>query len=279
MPSIGAGARATSSRKPREATVKTADERFNMVLKLALAVVLTSVAVSGAGKHTQTALNAEEQSPPLIRSVEGPDLFRAYCATCHGVASKGAGPAAPALKAKVPDLTLLARDNRGKFPAARVREVIMGDKVVAHGSREMPIWGPIFHQIEADIDRGNVRLDNLVKFLESIQTITSSHPPSGAELYSQHCAVCHENDLKGGGPAPYPFRAPPDLTALARRHGGSFPDGYVSDVLRNGVVMPAHGPAQMPIWGDDFTIDRLNETQVTLRITNLTNYIKSRQAK
>lgn len=279
MPSIGTGARAIISLEAGEATVKTADEKFKRALQLGLAVVLASVALSGAGKQTQTAPNTDEESIALIRSVEGPDLFRAYCATCHGVAGKGMGPAAAALKAKVPDLTLLARDNRGKFPAARVREAIMGDKVVAHGSREMPIWGPIFHQIEADIDRGNVRLDNLVKFLESIQTVPASNPPSGAELYSRHCAVCHENDLKGGGPAPYPFRAPPDLTTLARRHGGIFPDGYVSDVLRNGVVMPAHGPAQMPIWGDDFTIDRLNETQVTLRITNLTNYIRSRQAK
>ena len=259
--------------------MKTANERLKRASQLALTVVLAGVVLSGAGKQTQTAPNADEQSPPLIRSVEGPDLFRAYCASCHGVAAKGNGPAAPALKAKVPDLTLLARNNRGTFPAARVREAIMGDKVVAHGSREMPIWGPIFHQIEWDIDRGNVRLDNLVKFLESIQTIAGSNPPSGAELYSQHCAVCHENDLKGGGPAPYPFRAPPDLTTLARRHGGSFPDGYVSDVLRNGVVMPAHGPAEMPIWGDDFTIHRLDAAQVTLRITSLTNYIKSHQVQ
>jgi len=279
MPLIGAGAHTSISLKTREATVKTADERLKRALQLALIIVLASAVLSGAGKQAQTAPNAEEPSTPLIRSIEGPDLFRAYCASCHGVAATGKGPAAPALKAKVPDLTVLARNNRGKFPAARVREMIMGDKVVAHGSREMPIWGPIFHQIEWDVDRGNVRLENLVKFLESIQTIAASNPPSGAELYSQHCAVCHENDLKGGGPAPYPFRAPPDLTTLARRHGGSFPDGYVSNVLRNGVVMPAHGPAEMPIWGDDFAIDRLDATQVTLRITNLTNYIKSRQAK
>ena len=259
---------------------KTTDKKFKRALQLTLAVVLSSVVLCGASKQTQTAPNAEEQFTPLIRSVEGPDLFRAYCASCHGVAGKGAGPAAPALKAKVPDLTLLASDNRGQFPAAQVREVIMGEKVVAaHGSREMPIWGPIFHQIDADVDRGNVRLENLVKYLESIQTITASSPPSGAELYSQHCAVCHGNDLKGSGPAPYPFRAPPDLTTLTRRHGGRFPDAYVSNVLRNGVVMPAHGPAEMPAWGADFTVDRSNGTQVTLRITNLTNYIKSLQAK
>jgi mono/diheme cytochrome c family protein len=273
-------AHTATSLKARKTTVRTADKRFKRAPQLALAIVLASSVLCGANQQTQTVPNAEEQFTPLIRSVEGPDLFRAYCASCHGVAAKGTGPAAPALKAKVPDLTLLARNNRGQFPAAHVREVIMGDKVVAaHGSREMPIWGPIFHQIESDVDRGNVRLENLVEYLESIQTITASNPLSGAELYSQHCAVCHGNDLKGGGPAPYPFRAPPDLTTLARRHGDKFPEAYVSNVLRNGVVMPAHGPAEMPIWGADFTIDRLNETQVTLRITSLTNYIQSLQAK
>jgi hypothetical protein len=73
---------------------------------------------------------------------------------------------------------------------------------------------------------------------------------------------------------------PPDLTTLARRHGGKFPDAYVSNVLRNGVTMPAHGPAEMPIWGTDFKAsDRLDENQITLRIRALSNYIKSLQAK
>ncbi len=110
----------------------------------------------------------------------------------------------------------------------------------------------------------------------------STHPksPSGAELYKQHCAVCHGNDLKGVGPAPAPYRVPPDLTKLAKRHNGRFPDAYVADVLRNGVTLPAHGPAQMPSWGNDFReMHGLDKTQVDLRIANLTNYIKSRQAK
>lgn len=261
--------------------MKMADKRFKRGLQLVLTLALAGVVLPGAGKQAQTAPKAEEQFTPLIRSVEGPDLFRAYCAPCHGLDAKGAGPAAPALKAKVPDLTLLARNNRGQFPAAYVRQMIMGDKVVAaHGSREMPIWGPIFHQIEEDVDWGNVRMENLVKYLQSIQSIAASNAPSGAELYKQHCAACHGNDLKGSGPAPYPFRAPPDLTTLARRHGGKFPDAYVSNVLRNGVVMPAHGPAEMPIWGADFSVgDQLNGNQVTSRITSLTNYIKSLQEK
>src|SRR5579862_135314 len=118
--------------------------RFKMASGFAVALVFASIFLCGATKQTQTVQKVEEQSTPLIRSVEGPDLFRAYCASCHGVTGTGKGPAASALKAKVPDLTLLSRNNRGEFPAAYVREMITGDKVVsAHGSREMPIWGPI----------------------------------------------------------------------------------------------------------------------------------------
>ena len=110
--------------------------------------------------------------------------------------------------------------------------------------------------------------------------VADSSSPTGAELYEQHCAVCHGNDLKGVGPVPAPYWVPPDLTTLARRHGGKFPDTYVSDVLRNGVTMPAHGPAEMPTWGADFKeMDGLDVTQVKSRIANLTNYIKSRQLK
>jgi mono/diheme cytochrome c family protein len=165
----------------------TTDKRFKRAFPFALAVSLVGVVLLAAGNQTQTAPNAGEQSTPLIRSVKGPDLFRAYCAPCHGLDAKGGGPASAALKAKLPDLTLLSRKNQGQFPAARVREVIMGEQVVvAHGSREMPIWGPIFHQVEADEDWGNVRLDNLVDYLESIQSIGGSSSSSGAKLYKQH---------------------------------------------------------------------------------------------
>ena len=66
----------------------------------------------------------------------------------------------------------------------------------------------------------------------------------------------------------------------ARRHHGKFPADYVSKVLKNGVLLPAHGPAQMPVWGTEFEAnDRLGRIQVTKRITALTNYIKSAQQK
>ena len=244
---------------------------------------LACIVVAGTGRQNRGASipRPEDQFTPLIRSLKGPDLFRAYCASCHGIDGKGGGPAAVALKAKVPDLTVLAMNNRGEFPAVRVRQMITGEAIVAaHGSREMPIWGPIFHQVEEDIDRGHVRLQNLVDYLQSIQSVPPLKSVSGAALYKQNCAACHGNDLKGNRSAPPPFGDVPDLTALAQRHGGVFPDAYVTNVLRNGVQIRAHGTAEMPIWEADFRISNgLNGAQVTERIGDLTSYIKSQQAK
>jgi mono/diheme cytochrome c family protein len=259
-------------------------------------VAALAVMVFGTGREshaTPANQESEKQFPPLIRSVEGPDLFRAYCASCHGKDAKGNGPAAPSLKATVPDLTMIPRNEKGDFPAERVRRIIQGEGMLAsHGSREMPIWGPIFHQVESDVDWGNVRLENLVKYLESIQAIRATQEdqggkssakdvPSGEHLFQQLCASCHGSDLKGNGPAPYPFNDfPPDLTKLAKRHGGIFPAEYVANVLRNGVVLKAHGPPEMPTWGLDFKEGyHLNEAQVTQRIKNLSDYIKSQQAQ
>ena len=56
--------------------------------------------------------------------------------------------------------------------------------------------------------------------------LTSPSLQSGAELFKQHCVVCHGDDLKGSGPFPAPYRRPPDLTTLARRHGSQFPDAF-----------------------------------------------------
>lgn len=143
-------------------------------LKMLLGFALSCFVLASLGATSQTAPKTQEkakdQIEQLIYSVKGPDLFRAHCAACHGLDAKGDGPIAPSLKAKVADLTVLAKNNGGQFPSARVRKTITGEDVLAsHGSREMPIWGPIFHQIESDQDFGNVRLQNLAKYLESIQ--------------------------------------------------------------------------------------------------------------
>lgn len=111
--------------------------------------------------------------------------------------------------------------------------------------------------------------------------LPASNPVSGSQLYKQYCAVCHGIDLKGHGPLATELKTlPADLTTLAQRHGGKFPDEYVKDFLRNGVKYSAHGDSDMPIWGPLFGSIRGTDPElVSIRIVNLTNYIKSTQAK
>ncbi len=114
-----------------------------------------------------------EEIPSPIYPVDGAAVFRHYCAPCHGEEAQGSGSVSQALKPAVPYLTSLSRRNSGKFPTDRVENTIMfGDDkaVAAHGSKKMPIWGPIFHQIEFDQDYGNVRLENVTEYIRSIQT-------------------------------------------------------------------------------------------------------------
>jgi len=62
--------------------------------------------------------------PTAVNS--GPEMFKSYCAACHGIDGRGTGPAAAALKIPPADLTTLAKKNGGKFPSARVERVIAG---------------------------------------------------------------------------------------------------------------------------------------------------------
>src|SRR6266700_2625729 len=136
-------------------------EGMQIKLRILMGFALSCFVVAGLAAQPQTVPKTQEktreQLEQLIYSVQGPDLFRAHCAACHGSDATGSGPMASSLKTRVANLTVLSKNNGGQFPSARVRSTIMGDDVVrSHGSREMPIWGPIFHQVEADQDFGDV---------------------------------------------------------------------------------------------------------------------------
>jgi mono/diheme cytochrome c family protein len=103
-------------------------------------------------------------------SVEGQALFGTYCAVCHGADGKGSGPMAKVLRTPPPDLTHIWMRNGGRFSLERVQKIISGEaEVVAHGTSEMPLWGPIFSQGIWDQDLGRIRIYNLAKYLEKIQ--------------------------------------------------------------------------------------------------------------
>jgi mono/diheme cytochrome c family protein len=73
---------------------------------------------------------------------------------------------------------------------------------------------------------------------------------SGAELYHRFCASCHGAALGGDGPVSKTFTIQvPDLTRIAARHGGQFPENWVFGVIDGREGMMAHGPRDMPVWG------------------------------
>ena len=111
--------------------------------------------------------------------------------------------------------------------------------------------------------------------------VQPSNAASGAEMYKQYCAVCHGKDGKGTGPAASELKtAPPDLTTLAKRNGGKYPTDHVINVLRSGAKAPAHGTSEMPTWGPLLSsVSGQDAVIVNLRISNLTNYLKTLQEK
>lgn len=115
------------------------------------------------------------EDPPRVRqhtlqSTFGADLFRFYCSNCHGLDGKGRTWRS---EVRVPpaDLTTLSRRHNGKFPRDSVfNRIKYGDVVPsAHGTSDMPVWGPIFRAFESSEGMVDVRLENLLQYLESIQ--------------------------------------------------------------------------------------------------------------
>ena len=111
--------------------------------------------------------------------------------------------------------------------------------------------------------------------------VTATSPASGKEMYASYCAACHGKDGKGDGPAASALKVPPaDLTVLSSRNGGKFPSNRVATAIRGDSTIAAHGSREMPVWGSLFrSMSRGQETEVHMRITNLTSYVESLQTK
>ena len=147
------------------------------VLMFVVAVLLVCCLTASA--QTAGPTSGSQAAKPEIKHVpasytsssSGEEMYDSYCASCHGVDGKGDGPAAPALKAVPANLTTLAVKNGDTFPAAHVATEIQGGAMIpAHGSKEMPVWGPIFMAIGGhSTAEVQLRTRNLTNYLESIQ--------------------------------------------------------------------------------------------------------------
>jgi mono/diheme cytochrome c family protein len=103
----------------------------------------------------------------------------------------------------------------------------------------------------------------------------------GKKTYMEYCAGCHGDDGKGMGPAASALKTPPpDLTTLAKRHTGKFPEDYVVEIVRFGKPIQSHGSSDMPVWGPIFNArDKFNDVAVRQRIENLCAYLATLQEK
>lgn len=118
---------------------------------------------------TTPAIN--ETQFPLAYLPSGQQMFTYYCAACHGADAKGHGPTAALLTTPPPDLTTLAKRHYGKFPREYVTNVLeFGPGVTAHGSSDMPTWGPIFRYYDKQNERVvKERIKRLCDYLASLQ--------------------------------------------------------------------------------------------------------------
>jgi mono/diheme cytochrome c family protein len=140
-----------------------------VVVVVALVVVAASLQLRLANAASPPTIDSENTH--LIASLDGPALYKAYCAVCHGIDARGSGPMAASLKAVPADLTRIAARNARVYPAVRMERIISGEEIIpgGHGTRAMPVWGPIFSQIAWDQDLGRLRIHNLVEYLKKIQ--------------------------------------------------------------------------------------------------------------
>jgi mono/diheme cytochrome c family protein len=141
---------------------------------ISLALVLMMFAALAVAQEAPAQGKTTVRHVPITNtpSNSGKAMFDSYCAVCHGKDGKGNGPAASAMKTQPTDLTVLAQKNGGKYPASHVAAVIRGQALTpAHGSQDMPIWGPLFSSISQGHE-GQVqqRITNLVTYIETLQS-------------------------------------------------------------------------------------------------------------
>ena len=94
-------------------------------------VVLAGLLIFGMGGLRLAESRADSPAPEstrLIDSLEGPALYKAYCAVCHATNARGGGPMAVSLKVPPPDLTRVAARHDGVFPMARIERIISGEE-------------------------------------------------------------------------------------------------------------------------------------------------------
>jgi mono/diheme cytochrome c family protein len=142
----------------------------------ATAGALTVIAIALSPSLGTAQQPTKVKTTPIIQSdpSSGKQMYADYCAPCHGQDGKGNGPAATAMKTPPANLSLLAKNNGGKYPEAHVAAVLnFGDEKSAHGNKQMPVWGPLFESLDwtssAKGTEAKQRINRLNSYIETLQ--------------------------------------------------------------------------------------------------------------
>ena len=75
----------------------------------------------------------------------------------------------------------------------------------------------------------------------------------GKVTYRIYCSNCHGDEGHGDGNlAELLSVKPSDLTAIARKNGGTFPTELITQLVDGRETVKGHGLKEMPVWGDAF---------------------------
>ena len=111
-------------------------------------------------------------------AMSGQDLYRRFCASCHGIEGRGDGPVAASLRVEVPDLTQTAHRLQGTQGRDRLVRIIDGRYIIgAHGVRLMPVWGEDLARLEIgnpDAERSSqIIIGRLADYVAALQRASS----------------------------------------------------------------------------------------------------------
>ena len=143
----------------------------NMIVMFTALIAFLCTAAAQQNVQAQPEKVIQHVPVKPVSPASGKEMYTTYCAVCHGTDGKGGGPAASALKVPPTDLTLLSKNNGGKYPSLKVASAIRGEaNVPAHGSKDMPVWGSLFmnmsHGHASEVQQ---RVANLSQYIESLQ--------------------------------------------------------------------------------------------------------------
>jgi high-affinity iron transporter len=227
---------------------KRAAERLSGSTALPARALLDSIAVAVAAKRPPASVDSLEgrfatvlgneaklELPvTTLNLAEGKAIFEKSCASCHGAAGLGDGPAGVALNPKPPAIGTVEH-MRGVSPALTYR-------VLSVGIAGTPMAG--FAGALTPEQRWNV-----VAYVNSLRS-THAELMEGEGLYTQRCASCHGVAGAGDGVLARSLtRLPPEIGTVAWQVEHS--DEQLANVIRGGIpatAMPASGdltPAQV----------------------------------